>query len=316
MSPMRVLVCGTNYGRIYLEAIRLGGASYCLAGILARGSARSQQMAREYGVPLYRCVDDLPPSIDLACAAMGASGSDVVLDLLARGIHVLCEHPQKPRHLRSALDVAASSGLCFHINGHFAELEAAAAFINHCRGESRTGLPSFFHVTANDRSLYAALDILRRVLVSFAPFQFHVTSRLPPFTIVQGVLRGVPATFHIQRSDDGRPFPDASPSYLVDHRIAAGFPSGVLTMLSMNGPVVWNTNLNCAAGPTQPLFTVAHEDRALSTELLYQQRIAANLGAITAVAKNICERLEPLEQTPDYLLEVSRTWETLGGLLL
>jgi len=27
------------------------------------------------------------------------------------------------------------------------------------------------------------------------------------------------------------------------------------------------------------------------------------------------EHLRPLEQTPDYLLEVSRAWETLGDLL-
>jgi|SRR5215472_11938584 len=311
---MDILVCGTNYGRIYFEAIRRGGA-YRLAGILARGSARSQRMAREYGVPLYRSVEELAPGIDLACAAVGASGYDVVLGLLERGIHVLCEHPPKSSCLQTALDTAASRGLCFHINGHFAELKAAAAFISHCRRESEIGPPSFVHVTATDRSLYAALDILRRVIVSFAPFQFRVTSRLPPFTILQGLLRGVPSTFQIQRSTGDRPFPDASLSYLVDHRIDVGFPSGILTLLSMNGPVVWNANLNCAADPTQPLFTVVHEDRALTAERLHQQRIAANLGSIAAMVRNICERLRPFEQTPDYLLEVSGAWETLGGLL-
>jgi thiazolinyl imide reductase len=312
---MHVLVCGTNYGKIYLEAIRLGGTGYHLAGILARGSARSQQMAHEYGVPLYRCVEDLAPGIDLACAAVGASGADVVLGLLARRIHVLCEHPQRPNRLQSALDAAASRGLCFHVNGHFPDLEAAAAFISHCQRESRAAPPSFFHVMATDRSLYAALDILRRVLVSFAPFQFHVTSRLPPFTVVQGFLRGVPVTFHLQRSVDGCPLPDASPSYLVGHRIVAGFFSGILTLLSMNGPVVWNANPNCAAGSAEPLFTVVHESRAVTAEMLYQQRVATNFGAIEALVKNIRACGRAPEQEPEYLLEVSRTWETLGALL-
>lgn len=145
MNPIHVLVCGTNYGRIYLEAIRLGGAGYCLVGILARGSVRSQQVAREYGVPLYRCVEDLDGGIDLACAAVGASGSDVVHGLLRQGIHVLCEHPQNPTRLESALDAAASRGLSFHVNGHFADLEAARAFTSYCRRESGGGLfrPSF-----------------------------------------------------------------------------------------------------------------------------------------------------------------------------
>jgi yersiniabactin synthetase, thiazolinyl reductase component len=315
MNPLHVLVCGTNYGKIYLEAIRLGGQGYRLAGILGRGSGRSQQMAREHSVALYRRVEDLAPGIDLACAAMGASAFDVVLGLLARGIHVVCEHPQKLCYLQSALDAAASRSLCFHINGHFADLEAATAFIIHYRRESAAGPPSFFHVTATDRSLYAALDLLRRVLGSFEPFQFHVTSRLPPFIVVQGFLRGVPITFHIQRCADGHLLADGSPGYLVDHQIAAGFPSGILTLLSMNGPVVWNKNLNSAANPTQRLFAVAHENCALTAELLHKQRIAANLGAIEALAKNICEGLRSVEQTPDYLLEVSGAWETLGSLL-
>lgn len=315
MSSIPVLVCGTNYGRTYLEAIHLGGPGYSLAGILARGSARSQQIAREYGVALFRSVEDLVPGIDLACAAMGASAFDVVLELLMRGIHVLCEHPQKSSRLESALGAAASRGLCFHINGHFADLEAAAAFIRHCHRNSTLGHPSFFQVTATDRSLHAALDILGRVLISLVPFDFRVTSRFPPFTVVQGFLNGVPATFQIQCSVDGRSVPDASPSYLVDHRIAIGFPSGILTLLSMNGPVIWNANLNCTSGPEQPLFTVLHESCALNAELLYQQRIAANLRAIAALAKNISDGLRPPEQAPNYLLAVSRTWETVGGLL-
>jgi thiazolinyl reductase component of yersiniabactin synthetase len=315
VNPLQVLVCGTNYGRIYLEAIGIGGTGYRLAGILARGSARSQRVACEYRVPLYRCIEDLAPDIDLACAAMGTSGSDVVLSLLARGIHVLCEHPQTPNRLQSAFDAAASRELCFHVNGHFAELGAAVAFVHHCRRQSETAPPSFLHVTATDRSLYAALDILRRVLVSFARSEFHVTSRLPPFTIVQGLLGSVPVTFHLQHGAEGRPLPDGSPAYLVDHRIVAGFYSGTLTLQSMSGPAVWNANPNCAASPTEPLLTVFHEDRSLTAELLYRERVAANLAAIAALAKNIRERVRPPEQTPDYLLEVSRTWETIGGLL-
>jgi thiazolinyl imide reductase len=315
MNPPHVLVCGTNYGRIYLEAIRLGGIRYRLAGILARGSTRSQNVAREYGIPLYRRLADLRPGIDLAAAAMGPSGSDVVLGLLARGIHVLCEHPQKPNRLQSALEAAASRRLCFHVNGHFADLEAAVVFISHCRRVSGFAPPSFFHVTATDRSLYAALDILRRVLASFAPFEFRVTSRLPPFTLVQGVLGGVPVTFHLQWGDDGRPLADASSAYLVDHCIAVGFPSGILTLLSMNGPVVWNANLNNVAGPIEPLFSVAQEDSALTADLLYQKRIAANLAAIAGLVKDMREGTAPPEQAPDYLLEVSRAWETLGNML-
>jgi thiazolinyl imide reductase len=312
MNPLNVLVCGTNYGRTYIEAINLGGASYRLAGILARGSARSKQVAHQYGVPLYLCIEGLTRDIELACAAMGGSGGDVVAGLLARGIHVLSEHPQKSSQLQSALSAAASRHLCFHVNGHFADL-GPGAFISHCSRESGIARPSFFHVTATDRSLYAALDILRRVVPSFAPFQFQAISRVPPFTIVQGLLNGVPATFHLQINAEGIPLPDGSPAYLIDHRIVAGFPSGILTLLSMNGPVVWNANPNYVARPAQPLFTVARS--ALSPPIFYQKRVAGNLAAMSAVVRNINERVTPPQQEPDYLLDVSRAWDAIGSLL-
>lgn len=315
MNPLQVLVCGTNYGRIYLEAIGCEGEGYCLAGILARGSVRSKQMASKYGVPLFCSVKDLPSGVDLACMAVGSSGSDLGISLLERGIHVLCEHPQKSAFLESALAAADSRGLCFHINGHFAELQAARSFVSQCRRHGAGAPPSFIHVTATDRSLYAALDLLRRIPVSLEPMEFHGCSRIPPFTTTQGHLMGVPSSFHIQCYGDCHPYADGSQSYLVDHRVALGFPSGIVTMLSMNGPVVWNANLNYAIPPAQPLFTVVHEDHARTMALLHQQRVAANLNSLAELAKNMRGGPKPREQTPDYLLEVSRAWETLGGFL-
>jgi thiazolinyl imide reductase len=315
MNALQVLVCGTNYGRIYLEAIRLGGPAYKLVGVLARGSPVSQLVAREYGIPLYRHVEDLRPGIDFACAAMGNSGSDVVLGLLSRDIHLLCEHPQKASHLRAALDLANSRDLCLHINGHFANLEAGAAFVDFCRRKSRVRPARFFHVTATDRSLYAVLDILLRVIVSFTPCELNVTSRLPPFTTIQGLLGGIPITFDLQSGDDQRPLADASPEYLVDHRIAAGFPSGILTLLSVSGPVIWNANLNQGTIPNEPIITVAHDDRALTMNRLHEQRVCANLSAMLALAQNIRDNVTPPEQTRDYLLDLSSLWENVGALL-
>jgi hypothetical protein len=83
----------------------------------------------------------------------------------------------------------------------------------------------------------------------------------------------------------------------------------------MNGPVVWNANANRVTHPAQPLFIVAHEDRALTVELLRQKRVAVNLAAISAIVKNIEEHITPPQQTLDYLLDVGHAWETIGSLL-
>ena len=60
---------------------------------------------------------------------------------------------------------------------------------------------------------------------------------------------------------------------------------------------------------------MVHESRALTAELLHQQRVVTNFAAMETIAKNMRERVTPPEQAHDYLLEVSRAWETLGGLL-
>jgi hypothetical protein len=49
--------------------------------------------------------------------------------------------------------------------------------------------------------------------------------------------------------------------------------------------------------------------------MLHKQRIAANLVAIEALVRSMREGVRPPEQGTDYLLEVSRAWEMLGGLL-
>ena len=191
MKRLRVLVCGTNYGRIYRAAIQRAPQAFELVGILARGSARSLELSKESGVPLYREVESLPGDIDIACAAMGTSGEGVVLRLLEHGIHVLCEHPHGPDFMEAAKRTAAQHHACFHVNGHFAGLEAASAFIKHCNLARRFAVPVFLDAMATDRSLYGALDILRRTTTTFEPAEFLVRDHGGPFTLVTASVGGV-----------------------------------------------------------------------------------------------------------------------------
>ncbi|WP_210540227.1 Gfo/Idh/MocA family oxidoreductase [Streptomyces scabiei] len=59
-GPLRVVVCGTRFGQVYLSALRRCPERYRLVGVVARGGARSVALAEEYGVPLYSSVDQLP----------------------------------------------------------------------------------------------------------------------------------------------------------------------------------------------------------------------------------------------------------------
>jgi yersiniabactin synthetase, thiazolinyl reductase component len=316
MKRLRVLVCGTNYGQMYVQAVKEAPRVFELAGILASGSTRSRQLARAYRVPLYRTVEDLAQDVDIACAAMGASGTDAILRLLERGIHVLCEHPQKPDYIEVALRSAASSGACFHVNGHFASLKAASAFIKHCNLLRQSTDPSFIDVWVTDRSLYATLDILRRVTRTFEGSELALHSDFPPFTVVQGTLGAVPATFQVQRSrkKGQNVLRDGDPSYLVDFRIATGFPSGVLTLLSIAGPVIWSSNYARSSGVERPMWTSIYGKPTTSSDL-HEQRVIANLDAVHCLLRSAREHVVPPEQTPRHILEVSLMWERIGTLV-
>ena len=151
MRPLRVLVCGSNYGRAYITALWREPDKYQLAGILARGSARSQRVAALNGVPLYLSTNELPDNIDLACAAVSSAAWPVVLQLIRRGINVLCEHPHPAGALTKALALARKHKVQFHVNGHFANLPAPRAFIQHCQRANKLASPEVIEVLATER---------------------------------------------------------------------------------------------------------------------------------------------------------------------
>lgn len=60
----RVVIAGTAFGRIYLQALARAQADYELVGILSRGNAYSRACAAHYGVPLYEAVEQVPDDVD------------------------------------------------------------------------------------------------------------------------------------------------------------------------------------------------------------------------------------------------------------
>ena len=297
MTPVRLLLCGSNYARAYLAAIDGEPRDYTLAGLLSSGSPRSRELAAERRIPLYRRVSDVPDGIDVVCAAMGSAGEVAVLELLERGLSVLCEHPHGPAYLKTALERAASCDACFHINGHFAQLDGPVEFVKAAR--ARQG-PQWIDVTLQDRALYGALEIVRCATGSCEPSDFRVIPVNARFPVLEGRLGGVPATFQIESScmANGERLPDGSPRYLLDCRIVLGYYSGVLTLLSPSGPVLWNAGVLL-----QPSVEIE------------QQRIRANRHSLDALLRQMRGAPPPDLQSPDHILEASAAWESVGKLL-
>ena len=92
-KPLKVLVCGTNFGRVYLKGLERCGDKFKIAGIFSHGSTQSKQEAEKYGVPLITDLNEVSKKdFDMACVvirstAVGGKGTEIAGALLEKGIH-------------------------------------------------------------------------------------------------------------------------------------------------------------------------------------------------------------------------------------
>jgi len=182
MNRIRVLVCGTNYGRAYIGAILRRADTFELVGVLAKGSRRSHQIAAQNGVPLYVDLREMRKDVDLACAAMSSSAWPVVIKLLGRGVHVLCEHPQRSAALKAGLLLASRQRIKFHLNGHFGDLPACICvssgkrFPRSCTNDSaRAASPAIANASAPSTSTAWLVEVIFRA----SPAACHASVALP-----------------------------------------------------------------------------------------------------------------------------------------
>ena len=266
----RVVVCGTRFGRIYLAAFRDATFPFELAGILARGSERSRRCAAHYGVPLLSTPDQVPADVDIACVVVGAringgSGAELAQALMARGIHVLQEHPLDQDELADCLRSAHRHGVGYAVNTHYPHLAPVRRFVDTARALLRRQEPLFVDATTAVQVAYTVFDILDRIFDGVRPSvlgdagdlpeQAHRRLRHPPpYRSIDGVVAGVPLTLRLQNELDAR-VPDNG-AHLF-HRITIGTEGGHLTLVNTHGPVLWSPRAHMPADTGE---LVAYED--------------------------------------------------------
>ncbi|WND34098.1 Gfo/Idh/MocA family oxidoreductase [Streptomyces sp. BB1-1-1] len=250
-SPLRVLVCGTNFGRFYAEAVRRR-PGYVLAGILSRGSAASRAYAQSVGVPFFTEVDDLPAGIDAACVAVsssisGGQGTELARALMDRGIHVLQEHPVHLTELTGNLRHARKRGVQYRLNTHYPHVAPVRAFVEAARRLVAEQRPLFVDAATPVHLMHPLVDILGQAMGTLRPWRFADPAPLPaeigpqPFRSLHGVFAGVPLTLRVHHQLDPS---DRDNHALHWHRISLGTEGGVLTLADTHGPVLWSPRLH------------------------------------------------------------------------
>ncbi|MEU9891025.1 Gfo/Idh/MocA family oxidoreductase [Sphaerisporangium sp. NPDC051011] len=249
--PLRVVVCGTNFGRFYIQAV-LDHPGYVLAGILSRGSAASRDHARRLGVPHYTDVDRLPDDVDAACVVVGSSiqggeGTGLAKALIGRGVHVLQEHPVHLGELTECLKLARAHKVQYRLNTHYPHVAPVLSFIEAARPLAARQKPLFVDAATPIHLMYPMVDILGRALGSLRPWRFAAPAAVPeelgaqPFRVLQGLLGGVPLTLRVHHQMDPA---DRDNHALHWHRVSLGTEGGVLTLADTHGPLLWSPRLH------------------------------------------------------------------------
>jgi pyochelin biosynthesis protein PchG len=270
--PMRVVVCGTTFGQIYLSAFQRSDCPFELAGILAQGSDRSHFCANRYGVPLFKDPEQLPDDIDIACVvvrstAMGGYGTEIAKVLMARGINVLQEHPVHHDELAECLSYAHRHDVVYHMNTFYPHLAPVREFLVTAKKLLACQAPIFIDAACSIQVAYPLFDILGQVLGRVRPWKIteappvsedlrQVTELDIPFRTLNGVIAGVPLTLRVQNQID----PSDPDNHLhLLHRITVGTEGGNLMLVNTHGPVLWNARLHIPA-PTKDIFDLTSTD--------------------------------------------------------
>ena len=257
MSPRRrAIVCGTSFGRFYLQALAQH-PQIELAGVLSTGSRASAECAEQYNIAHYTVLSELPSDIDLACVVVragvsGGPGGDVSEALLPRGIHVLQEHPLHPAELARCLRSAHRHGVRYGVNAFYPTVAPIACFIQAAELLRRHGAPRFIDGSCGAQVLYPLLDVAARAVGRLRPSALlpFEPRRCGPYTSLHGDIGGVPCTLRVQNQIHPA---DADNHALLLHRLTLGFDTGILALADTHGPVIWSPRLHTHRDDTHRL---------------------------------------------------------------
>ncbi|MFI6503348.1 Gfo/Idh/MocA family oxidoreductase [Nonomuraea typhae] len=315
----RVVVCGTTFGQVYLDALREG--PFELAGILAKGSARSAACAREHGVPLLTDPARVPEVADAACVVVragvvGGEGSEVAAALLEHGVHVLQEHPVHPDELAAVLRTARAAGTVHHLNTLYVHLDPVRRFIAAARRLRALQQPLYVDAACSVHVAYALLDILAQALGPLRPWTLTAAPSRAPFTTVTGALGGVPLTLRVQNQIAPND-PDAHLHLL--HRITIGAEGGNLTLVNTHGPIIWSPRMYVGREPDgrfaagDPCLALPSATTLGPAEAPSFRDVVTRLWpdgvrrALTALHETVTSGADPLSQG-QYHLGLGRLW--------
>lgn len=244
---VKTIVAGTTFGQFYMRALQQMQDSFELVGILAGGSQRSKRVAEEYGIPLYTLVAELPKQVELACvavrsASMGGKGTELAMELLNRGIHVIQEQPIHQREIAQCFKVAKKNKVSYQVGDLYVNLSSVRQFIKAVQEVRKTQKIQYIEASCAVQVSYPLIDILNHMLPSLRPFKIKCVDRgSGPFHLLTADIGDIPVIFLIHNEIN----PKDPDNYMhLLHKITVGTSGGRICLCDTHGPVMLHRRLH------------------------------------------------------------------------
>lgn len=303
-----LLLCGTQYGRVYLDAL-YKTRHLNLAAILSRGSRASILLAEQAGVSSIKQLNELSALPDAAIVAVGQeAGFNLAKSCLQRRIPVLLEHPVLPYHCTELLAIAKALNVPLHINSHFSLLPPAQEFVLLCRALSTYAQPLSMQISCNTRTLFSMLDILQMAFGTFDlnALQIDALDDEHHYYQISFKLNGASCVIQYQ---NWRCAQDNSLDSPLGHQCTITFPQGVVQLNGSFGPCLWFPLMAATQGVNYPAYSsLSHLRAAPSQTDIVTWREDANIQAIDSLLTP--DRNNP-SQTSLYLNHLCQNWHRL-----
>jgi len=312
----QVLLCGTQYGQTYLNALD-ETHDFEVCALLAKGSDHSIKLSEQRAINLYTQVDQIDETVDLACVAIGGDiGANIAIALLKKTIPVLIEHPVSVENSQKLLKIAKENNSTCNINCHFTNIYPVVNFIELCRKLNAISTPNIINVACNSRTLFSMLDILMRCFGRFSMDNLKST-KIDVSGFYQNctlLLNGLPCSLVYQKwrseNDDSKDSP-------LGHEITITYPQGVLRLAGTFGPCQWFPLIAAGMSSHFPVYS-EHINSAkinINTHVV-QWRIDANKQAVRNLYEShLLNRSVDSYQKEDYLIHLCMIWTQLFSKL-
>lgn len=251
MERLRIVVCGTVFGRYYLEGIKLLQDKYELVGIVAKGGERSQKAAERYGVPLITNPEKLTKEqVDVACVVIkstiiGGDGTDLAKMFLKKGIHVIQEQPVHLKDYQECLMLSKNNNCKYSLNTFYPHLGNIRKMIEVAYVLKKHMPITFIRAECSVQLLFPMLDMIGRVVGGLSPNKFEKLNGefKQRFAVLNGEIRDVPILLTVDNQMD---LSAKESNLTMFHRMQIGTPKGTLMLTDTHSELLW--------------FPVLHED--------------------------------------------------------